>query len=166
MISSRGPLQTARFCAYAGTCSSPTHSCAGCNARAGNSANQGRILACAWECDWKKGRSMAARIHRSPHSRSTGFMHHRDYIHQNPVARKIVNDPYEYRYCSAYPGFKLDTRPSAAQAEIFGSTPIGTSGTRALPGSRDVKNSKRNLKEIYLRRFTFEFAGGPTRMKT
>ena len=42
-------------------------------ARAGNSANQGRILACAWECDWKKGRSMAARIHRSPHSRSTGF---------------------------------------------------------------------------------------------
>src|SRR5206468_5270065 len=94
------------------------------------------------------------------------FMHHRDYIHQNPVARKIVNDPYEYRYCSAYPGFKLDTRPSAAQAEIFGSTPIGTSGTCALPGSHDVKNSKRNLKEIYLRRFTFEFAGGPTRMKT
>ncbi len=77
------------------------------------------------------------------------FMHHRDYIHQNRVARKIVNDPYEYRYCSAYPGFKLDTRPSAAQAEIFGtaqaeifgSTPIGTSGTRALPGSHDVKNS-------------------------
>jgi putative transposase len=63
------------------------------------------------------------------------FMHHRKYIHQNPAARKIVNDPSEYRYCSAFPGFKLDPWPSAAKAEILEVVSIGTSGTRALPGS-------------------------------
>jgi len=47
------------------------------------------------------------------------FMHHRNYIHQNPVARKSVNDPREYRYSSAFPGFKLDSWPSAAKAELL-----------------------------------------------
>jgi hypothetical protein len=97
------------------------------------------------------------------------FTHHRDYIHQNPVARKIVNDPGDYRYCSAFPGFKLDAWSSAAKAEICGSTAFGTSGTRALPGSHEVKNIELDLKATYLslfeERFTFEFAGGPTRMK-
>ena len=46
------------------------------------------------------------------------FMHHRNYIHQNPVERQIVTDPREYRYCSAFPGFKLDPWSSAAKAEI------------------------------------------------
>ncbi len=46
-------------------------------------------------------------------------MHHRNYIHQNPVARKSVNDPREYRYSSAFPGFKLDSWPSAAKAELL-----------------------------------------------
>ncbi|HET9405745.1 MAG TPA: transposase [Candidatus Sulfotelmatobacter sp.] len=46
------------------------------------------------------------------------FVHHRDYIHQNPVERKLVIDSREYRYCSAFPGFKLDPRPSAAKAEF------------------------------------------------
>ena len=49
---------------------------------------------------------------------SQDFMHHRNYIHQNPVARKIVDDPKQYRYCSAYPGFKLDPWPSAAKALV------------------------------------------------
>jgi putative transposase len=44
------------------------------------------------------------------------FLHHRNYIHQNPVERHIVNNTAEYRYCSAFPGFKLDPWPSAAQA--------------------------------------------------
>jgi hypothetical protein len=30
------------------------------------------------------------------------------YIHQNPVERKLVREPSEFRYCSAFPGFKLD----------------------------------------------------------
>jgi putative transposase len=44
------------------------------------------------------------------------FMHHRNYIHRNPVERGLVNDPREYRYCSAFPGFKLNSWPSAAEA--------------------------------------------------
>ncbi|HZW97158.1 MAG TPA: transposase [Candidatus Eremiobacteraceae bacterium] len=44
------------------------------------------------------------------------FVHHRNYIHQNPIERKMVDDPSAYRYCSAFPGFKLDLWPSAAEA--------------------------------------------------
>jgi len=57
------------------------------------------------------------------------------YIHQNPVARKMVNDPREYRYCSAFPGFKLDPWAPAAEAASTKLVSTGTSGTRALPGS-------------------------------
>ncbi|MGA8271938.1 MAG: transposase [Candidatus Sulfotelmatobacter sp.] len=46
----------------------------------------------------------------------TDFMHHRNHIHCNPVERKLVIDPGEYRYCSAFSGFKLDPWPSAAEA--------------------------------------------------
>ena len=41
---------------------------------------------------------------------------HRGYIHENPVKRALVGSAREYRYCSAYPGFKLDSWPSAAKA--------------------------------------------------
>ncbi|MGA7220970.1 MAG: transposase [Candidatus Sulfotelmatobacter sp.] len=44
------------------------------------------------------------------------FVHHQNYIHQNPVERGIVNTPTEYRYCSAFPGFKLDLWLPAAEA--------------------------------------------------
>ena len=64
------------------------------------------------------------------------FAHHRNYIHQNPVVAKLVANPSEYRYGSAFPGFKLDPWPPAAKAAVMGSASIGTSGTRALPGSR------------------------------
>lgn len=63
------------------------------------------------------------------------FAHHRSYIHQNPVTGKLVADPSEYRYCSAFPGFKLDPWPPAAEAAVLGRASIGTSGTHALPGS-------------------------------
>ena len=46
------------------------------------------------------------------------FLNHRNYIHQNPVERRFVSDPREYRYCSAFPGFKLDPWPAAAKAEF------------------------------------------------
>ncbi len=42
---------------------------------------------------------------------------HKDYIHQNPVKRRLVETAMEYRYCSAYPGFKLDKRTSVAEAD-------------------------------------------------
>jgi putative transposase len=44
------------------------------------------------------------------------FDAHRNYIHENPVRRGLVTLPSDYRYCSAYPGFKLDSWPSAAEA--------------------------------------------------
>lgn len=44
------------------------------------------------------------------------FVGHRLYIHQNPVMEKLVERAAEYRYCSAFPGFKLDAWPPAAKA--------------------------------------------------
>jgi len=63
------------------------------------------------------------------------FAHHQNYIHQNPVVGCLVLNASEYRYCSAFPGFKLDPCPAAAEAAVLGGASIGTSGTRALPGS-------------------------------
>jgi putative transposase len=37
------------------------------------------------------------------------FENHRTYIHQNPVERRLVISAPEYRYGSAFPGFKLDS---------------------------------------------------------
>jgi putative transposase len=47
------------------------------------------------------------------------FEHHREYIHRNPVERGLVADCNEFRYCSAFPGFKLDPWPSAAKADLL-----------------------------------------------
>jgi putative transposase len=44
------------------------------------------------------------------------FELHRGYIHNNPVKRRLVQSAPEYKYCSAYPGFRLDSWPSAAKA--------------------------------------------------
>ncbi len=44
------------------------------------------------------------------------FDGHRRYIHENPVKRGLVECASDYRYCSAYPGFRLDSWPSAAEA--------------------------------------------------
>ena len=46
------------------------------------------------------------------------FARHREYIHQNPVKRGLVASTTEYRYSSAYPGFKLDKQTPAAEAAI------------------------------------------------
>jgi putative transposase len=47
---------------------------------------------------------------------SADFINHRDYIHSNPVGRRLVMDACVYCYCSAFPGFKLDPWTSAAEA--------------------------------------------------
>jgi putative transposase len=44
------------------------------------------------------------------------FAAHRDYIHQNPIRRRLVQNAADYKYCSAFPGFRLDGWPSAAEA--------------------------------------------------
>ena len=62
------------------------------------------------------------------------FIHHQNYVHQNPVVARLAFNPCEYRYCSAFPGFKLDPWPPAAKAAVVEDASIGASGTRALPG--------------------------------
>jgi putative transposase len=44
------------------------------------------------------------------------FARHREYIHQNPVKRGLAVRAVECRYCSEYPGFKLDERTSEPQS--------------------------------------------------
>ena len=46
------------------------------------------------------------------------FSNHENYIHRNAVERRLASDPSEYRYCSAFPGFKLDPWAPAAKAEF------------------------------------------------
>jgi putative transposase len=46
------------------------------------------------------------------------FEQHKEYIHSNPEKRGLVAGSDEYRYCSAFPGFKLDGWPSAAEADL------------------------------------------------
>jgi putative transposase len=70
------------------------------------------------------------------------FAIRRNYIHQNPVAGKLVNVSSEYRYCSAFVGFKLDPWPPAAKAAVAEDAAGGTSGTRALPASNAAGASK------------------------
>jgi putative transposase len=42
---------------------------------------------------------------------SQDFAHHQTYIHQNPVARRLVSQAGMYRYSSAFSGYKLDACP-------------------------------------------------------
>ena len=51
------------------------------------------------------------------------FAGHRLYIHQNPVMAKLVENPAEYRYSSAFPGFRLDPWPSTAEAATLAGAP-------------------------------------------
>jgi putative transposase len=44
------------------------------------------------------------------------FAGHQVYIHQNPVMGRLANSATEYRYSSAFPGFRLDAWPPAAEA--------------------------------------------------
>jgi putative transposase len=59
------------------------------------------------------------------------FAWHREYIHQNPVKRGLVASTTEYRYSSAYPGFKLDRRTPAAEAVL--PSVFRHDSSRALP---------------------------------
>ena len=44
------------------------------------------------------------------------FAGHLVYIHQNPVMGRFASSAAEYRYSSAFPGFRLDAWPPAAKA--------------------------------------------------
>ena len=46
------------------------------------------------------------------------YASHREYLLNNSVKRYLAALPEQYRYCSAYPGYKLDPWPSAAKAVV------------------------------------------------
>jgi len=50
------------------------------------------------------------------------FLQHREYIHQNPVKRGIVADATEYRYGSAFPGYRLDPQPGRTRVLLVSDT--------------------------------------------
>ncbi len=51
---------------------------------------------------------------------------HVHYIHLNPVKKHLCDTPAAYRYCSAFPGWKLDPVPQGLKprgfVEVFGGT--------------------------------------------
>jgi putative transposase len=68
---------------------------------------------------------------------------HLHYIHLNPVKRHLCASQAEYRYSSAYPGWKLDPVPQGLKpAEIFGAA-FGTA--EAVPFQ---SNSNRIIREV------------------
>ena len=53
------------------------------------------------------------------------YLHHREYIHQNPVTAGLCQQPEGFAYSSANPGYKLDSipqrlKPAALAAERRG----------------------------------------------
>ena len=56
---------------------------------------------------------------------------HLHYIHLNPVKKHLCANPAEYRYSSAYPGWKLDIIPQGLKPEDFLGTANGT--TEVVP---------------------------------
>jgi len=56
---------------------------------------------------------------------------HVQYIHMNPVKKHLCNQPEEYRYSSAYPGWKLDPIPQGLKPQDFFGAVGGTA--KAVP---------------------------------
>jgi putative transposase len=56
---------------------------------------------------------------------------HLHYIHLNPVKRHLCSSPAEYRYSSAFPGWKLDPIPQGLKPTEFLRTVCGT--TEVVP---------------------------------
>jgi putative transposase len=60
---------------------------------------------------WQKGFSEVRILHAGSYS------NFREYIHQNPVKRRLAIMPEEYEFSSARPGFDLDPAPVGLTAE-------------------------------------------------
>ena len=66
---------------------------------------------------------------------------HLHYIHLNPVKKHLCASPSEYRYSSAYPGWKLDPIPQGLKPEEIMGPDCGT--TEVMPFQ---SNNKQGLK--------------------
>jgi putative transposase len=63
---------------------------------------------------------------------------HLHYIHLNPVKKHLSEQPEQYRYSSAYPGWKLDPIPQWLKPSDFMETASGTA--EAMPFQRNSNN--------------------------
>jgi|SRR5579863_4531253 REP-associated tyrosine transposase len=54
------------------------------------------------------------------------YAKHVQYIHRNPVKKHLCEKPDDYRYSSAYPGWKLDPVPQGLKPGGFGEVRSGT----------------------------------------
>ncbi len=59
------------------------------------------------------------------------YVKHVQYIHLNPVKRHLCDEPEQYRYSSAYPGWKLDPIPQGLKPTNFENVYCGT--TEVVP---------------------------------
>jgi putative transposase len=62
---------------------------------------------------------------------------HRQYIHLNPVKKHLCASPAEYRYSSAFPGWKLDSIPQGLKPLDFLESDCGTA--EAVPFQSNKK---------------------------
>jgi putative transposase len=63
---------------------------------------------------------------------------HLHYIHLNPVKKHLCANPVEYRYSSAYPGWKLDPIPQRLKPQVIIGPTCGTA--EAVPFQSSSNN--------------------------
>jgi putative transposase len=66
------------------------------------------------------------------------YKKHVHYIHLNPVKKQLCESPAEYRYSSAYPGWKLDPIPQGLKPKALLGAAIGT--TKVVPFQNNSLN--------------------------
>ncbi len=69
---------------------------------------------------------------------------HVHYIHLNPVKRHLCALPAEYRYSSAYPGWKLDPIPQGLKPASLGEATGGTAEAVPFQGTEPVEPGEIN----------------------
>jgi putative transposase len=72
------------------------------------------------------------------------YERHRFYIHLNPVKKHLCERAADYRYSSAYPGWKLDLIPQGLKPSIFGD---GSGTAEAVPFQSNDESAARQFSD-------------------
>jgi putative transposase len=67
---------------------------------------------------------------------------HLHYIHLNPVKKHLCANPAEYRYSSAYPGWKLDPIPQGLKPQEFLGPVCGTAEAVPYQGNNESNDKQ------------------------
>jgi putative transposase len=71
---------------------------------------------------------------------------HVQYIHLNPVKKHLCEEPSEYKYSSAYPGWKLGPIPQGLKPGAFLGTVSGTA--KAVPFQNDSEAASNTARAV------------------